>query len=37
METGNANTTVTTQSVDVEDLSHGDQTRLLLMLLQDML
>jgi hypothetical protein len=37
MNNGNANVTVSTVAVDVEDMSHADQTQLILMLLQDML
>jgi hypothetical protein len=37
MNTGNANVAISEVTVNVDDMSHADQTRLMLMLLQDML
>jgi len=37
MNTSNANVTVSEVAVNVDDMSHADQTKLILMLLQDML
>jgi hypothetical protein len=37
MNAGNANVAVSTVAIDVESMTHADQTRLMLLLLQDML